>query len=1272
MGLDKVEVRGYDFDEKALSIALSEFQDFKNSEKYDESYKWEIIRELNDWLSENEVNEETVVEFIEELKKKNQKHAPLTHWIEIDNLVNFSKENPEIASNIINQLFDENKDLEERINYFRNHLESGTSLFGFILSVYNSEKYGPYKNNTFQDFLKNFVNRDYPSLGDFSIAEKYKFFVDVCEEISDFISRKTGKDVGALDAQNFIYSVTEYDVKYDIELECLREFSRELEKYQEDPNVLLKIIKNLPRDHLKERQEYYEDRERVSKIRHEVLTRILNGEEVELENIKESVSSEYEKDILHSWDDFKILAQIYIDYSKNRINKYLDDISEFIINELQEEDLKYHTVNFEGASGFPGTMSWLAIYPKEKEGHQNSQQLFLAIHPEYVRYGLCPGGRFEGGRKDLEKDYDEKVSLNDVLERFRQDREEFYEINSGADVEKMSSEADRNYWKIWAGSRGKYFDDWLEGDFIAIGWDKIDPKGDIIKQARKVREGEDYDHIKRMFDYIMEEMEEGDIVFVPRKDGNVAVAEIVSDYYYNEAADTYSNRRDVRWILKEGFDPEKYGERLKRKLRSRRTITPIDDDESVEIIEDEILPEVGEDTSLEEKELPAEEMLNEVFRNSEDIEEARNYFMKLFDFLGDPDDLKSQMSVTYNGNRKMVSVNFGRWKLFSIEKTAVGYLAQFAADMSILTEGYKKWEEFVEEYEGFARGEDYNLVRLEWNKGILERHPELEEAWAEAVEFARREFKSWESSPYGKFHQEELYNWIMGREVESDVGKMNYFWITANPKIWEVSEIKDGGEVFYTAYNKKGNKRRVYGNFEKASPGDKVIFYESTPVKKIVAEGEITQGLHKEDEAGYDQPEGVEGISIRFERYMDEISWDQLADIPELEDSEPIRNQAQGSLFKLTKNEYETILALEPEGPEAGKDMIEKLEEINEADLEVGDLNITEGLFFPEEMERNIEESVISALKSGKNIIFTGPPGTGKTKLAKNVAKKVADGCDCVDDPVFTTATADWTTFDTIGGYHPEKKGDGLSFKPGQFLKCFKKKGKPVNKWLIIDEINRADIDKAFGQLFSVLSGDSVELPFSDEKDRKIRIKNLEEDNLEEIGYSDNNYYVTENWRLLATMNTYDKSSLYEMSYAFMRRFAFIDVSIPKEDIDEGLISRYIEEWDSVDEDEVDDLFGDIIKIWTTLNEEKRSIGPAIIRDMLLFLQEYEGESPMSNALKLYVLPQLEGMIKQNQTEIFASLIDRGIGTEEELKRIAKERFEISESKIDDAVGKGE
>lgn len=267
---------------------------------------------------------------------------------------------------------------------------------------------------------------------------------------------------------------------------------------------------------------------------------------------------------------------------------------------------------------------------------------------------------------------------------------------------------------------------------------------------------------------------------------------------------------------------------------------------------------------------------------------------------------------------------------------------------------------------------------------------------------------------------------------------------------------------------------------------------------------------------------------------------------------------------------------------------------------------------------------ISTALKSGKHIILVGPPGTGKSKLAKEI-------CENYDiDYEMVTAMSDWSTYDTIGGYKPDKDG-ALFFDEGIFLQLFKnnKDYSPMNKWLIIDEINRADIDKAFGSLFSVLTGDKITLHFKSKSDKNIVLRPEEKDEI--IQPNDYEYIVPKDWRIIGTMNTFDKTSLYEMSYAFMRRFAFIPVGIP-ENIDEEIMDQYLTIWGIEDKSINDvDLREGLVEIWNIINEY-RIVGPAIIEDIARYVS-IQGD--YTSALILYVLPQFEG-IMQNDILTFA------------------------------------
>lgn len=258
-----------------------------------------------------------------------------------------------------------------------------------------------------------------------------------------------------------------------------------------------------------------------------------------------------------------------------------------------------------------------------------------------------------------------------------------------------------------------------------------------------------------------------------------------------------------------------------------------------------------------------------------------------------------------------------------------------------------------------------------------------------------------------------------------------------------------------------------------------------------------------------------------------------------------------------------------------------------------------------------LKKQISTALKSGKSIILVGPPGTGKSKLAKSISNSYDV------DSKMVTAMSDWSSYDTIGGYKPSKDGS-LYFEEGIFLSSLKdRQGNNKNQWLIIDEINRADIDKAFGPFFSALSSDDIELGLKDRENRNIEL--ILEENLDEgTKVEDNQYIIPKDWRIIGTMNTFDKTSLYEMSYAFMRRFAFIPVAIPK-NIDKNLIEELFSLWHIKVENRDYEY---IAELWNTINEY-RKVGPAIIEDIGRFI-ELGGD--YTSSLVLYILPQLEGL----------------------------------------------
>lgn len=341
----------------------------------------------------------------------------------------------------------------------------------------------------------------------------------------------------------------------------------------------------------------------------------------------------------------------------------------------------------------------------------------------------------------------------------------------------------------------------------------------------------------------------------------------------------------------------------------------------------------------------------------------------------------------------------------------------------------------------------------------------------------------------------------------------------------------------------------------------------------------------------------------------------------------------------------------------------------------LSDDDLFEGLYLPGQKE-DIKTQVNSALRTGKHIIFTGPPGTGKTEIASNIAENLESQYPWqFSGSQITTATSDWSTFDTLGGYMPEEGvdgGDQLSFNSGILLNRLKddytmeQKNEPV----VIDELNRSNIDEAFGQLFTVLSGESVQLQYTrDGQELEI----VTSDSLQGLP-DDNQYVVPSSWRILATMNTFDKNSLYEMSYAFMRRFSFISVNDPFQESDyddDGdlieLMDGYDDEWET---DSEEDTKLSVAKVWRGTNQavEGRSIGPAIVKDILEGVVEMTSagqdmEAALTHAVMNYVFPQLEGV--RGRETVVENIIDTGEVHKKKVRDAAVDRLDVDFEDVD-------
>lgn len=156
-----------------------------------------------------------------------------------------------------------------------------------------------------------------------------------------------------------------------------------------------------------------------------------------------------------------------------------------------------------------------------------------------------------------------------------------------------------------------------------------------------------------------------------------------------------------------------------------------------------------------------------------------------------------------------------------------------------------------------------------------------------------------------------------------------------------------------------------------------------------------------------------------------------------------------------------------------------------------------------------------------KNIILCGPPGVGKTYMANRLAYSIL-GSKNKNHVEIIQFHQNYSYEDFIQGYRPS--GTGFEIKSGPFYKfCKTAASDPENKYFfIIDEINRGNLSKIFGELLMLIEADK----------RGHEVKIL---------YSDDPFSVPENLYVIGMMNTADRS-LAMMDYALRRRFSFIEL----------------------------------------------------------------------------------------------------------------------------------
>ena len=201
--------------------------------------------------------------------------------------------------------------------------------------------------------------------------------------------------------------------------------------------------------------------------------------------------------------------------------------------------------------------------------------------------------------------------------------------------------------------------------------------------------------------------------------------------------------------------------------------------------------------------------------------------------------------------------------------------------------------------------------------------------------------------------------------------------------------------------------------------------------------------------------------------------------------------------------------------------------------------------------------TLVNLLKNKKNLIIQGAPGVGKTFIAKRLAYSIM-GEKNVERVMMIQFHQSYSYEDFMMGYRPAK--EGFELKHGSFYKFCKKAEEDSENdyFFIIDEINRGNLSKIFGELFMLIEADK-----------------RGENNKIQLLYSDELFFIPKNVYIIGLMNTADRS-LAMLDYALRRRFSFFD-------LEPGFTT---DGFKSYQEDLNDERFDNLVLVMKELNED--------------------------------------------------------------------------------------
>jgi MoxR-like ATPase len=264
------------------------------------------------------------------------------------------------------------------------------------------------------------------------------------------------------------------------------------------------------------------------------------------------------------------------------------------------------------------------------------------------------------------------------------------------------------------------------------------------------------------------------------------------------------------------------------------------------------------------------------------------------------------------------------------------------------------------------------------------------------------------------------------------------------------------------------------------------------------------------------------------------------------------------------------------------------------------------------QVEDRLWRIILAAIESSAAVILVGPPGTGKSMLVRKAVGTISENRQVVGQPgikrpLWATPDESWTFRELVGG--ETVAGGEIVFRPGLVLRAIEE-----NRWLVLDEANRGDLDRIFGALLTWLAGEDVTVGVesSAANAKLIELGRTSGESrvevIERIGRRGAiRYLAGDDWKLLGTYNALDAQRVFRIGAALGRRF----VRVPIPPIPPSLFNQVLERRAGDLPDELRTKIGLLYD--AHYQEEVTRLGQALFLGMCSYLR-YAVQSRMSGS----------------------------------------------------------